>query len=108
MDFSSRDYRPSDPVKFQHVDELMKLMAAITHDDRFTEELQEEGKPRDMCEVLDRVEARGEAKGIQRGIDQNRIESIKNVMKKLKYSAQQAMELLEIPAAEQPKYLAQL
>ena len=83
-------------------------MAAIAHDDRFTEVLQEEGKPRDMCEVLDRVEARGEAKGIQRGIDQNRIESIKNVMKKLKYSAQQAMELLEIPAAEQPKDLAQL
>ena len=43
------------------------LMAAITHDDRFTEVLQEGGKPRDMCEVLDRVEARGEARGKQEG-----------------------------------------
>ena len=98
------DYRPTDPIKFQHVDELLKLMAAITHDDRFTEVLQEGGKPRDMCEVLDRVEE----KGIQRGIDQNRIESIKNVMEGLKYTAQQAMELLKIPADDQPKYLAKL
>ena len=45
------DYRPTDPVKFQHVDELLKLMAAITHDDRFTEVLVEGGKPKNMCEV---------------------------------------------------------
>ena len=61
------DYRPTDPVKFQHVDELLKLIAAITHDDRFTEVLVEGGKPKNMCEVLDRVEARGRQEGEVRG-----------------------------------------
>ena len=58
------DYRPVDPVAFQHVDEVLKLLTAITHDERYIEALEGEGgKPKDMCEVLDRVEARGEAKG---------------------------------------------
>ena len=29
------DYRPKDPVKFKHVDELLKLMSTLTDDDRF-------------------------------------------------------------------------
>ena len=45
---------------------------------------------------------------IQRGIDQNRVESIKSIMKKLQYTAQQAMDLLEIPLKEQPKYTEKL
>ena len=44
----------------------------------------------------------------QEGVDKNRIESIKTVMKKLKYTAQQAMEFLEIPIADRAKYLAKL
>lgn len=44
----------------------------------------------------------------QEGMDKNRIESIKTVMKKLKYTAQQAMEFLEIPIADRAKYLAKL
>ncbi len=46
--------------------------------------------------------------GEKEGIDKTRVESIKTVMKKLKYTAQQAMDLLEIPAADQTKYLAKL
>ena len=46
--------------------------------------------------------------GRAEGIDQNRVESIKNIMKKLKYTARQAMDLLEIPAADREKYLAKL
>ena len=57
-----------------------------------------------MCEVLDRVEARGE----ERGVDKTRLESIKNVMEGLKYTAQQAMDLLKIPVSDQPKYMARL
>ena len=37
-----------------------------------------------------------------------RMESIKNVMSTLKLTAQQAMDALLIPAAEQPKYLGRL
>ena len=57
-----------------------------------------------MCEV--REQLRDES--IQRGIDQNRVESIKNIMKKLGYTIQQAMDLLDIPAEEQKKYMARL
>ena len=46
--------------------------------------------------------------GRAEGIDQNRVESIKNIMDGLKYTAQQAMDLLKIPAADQDKYLAKL
>ena len=99
------DYRPKDPARFKHVDEVLKLMAALTGDERFIEILVGEGgKPKDMCEVLDRAEARGEA----RGVDKSRLESITNVMEGLKYTAQQAMDLLKIPENEQPKYLAKL
>ena len=57
-----------------------------------------------MCELMEQL--RDES--IQRGIDQTRIESIKNIMKKLGYTIQQAMDLLDIPAEEQKKYMARL
>ena len=57
-----------------------------------------------MCKAME--EMREES--YQKGIEQNRLESIKNIMEGLKYTAQQAMELLKIPADDQPKYLAKL
>ena len=65
-----------------------------------------------MCEVLDRAEARGIMKGReegrQEGIDESRLESIRNIMDGLKFTAQQAMDVLKIPASEQGKYLDKL
>ena len=103
---SNKDYRPTDHVKFRHVDELLKMMASITRDDRFLDVLYDEegGKPEYMCEVLDRVEAKGEAKGV----DKARLESIKTVMKKLKYDVQQAMDFLDVPVNDQAKYAAKI
>lgn len=115
------DYRPTDPIKFKHVDEVLKLMSVLTRDERYVELLnQEGGKPENMCEVLDRAEERGLIKGREEGlqegrlegrregIDENRLESIKNVMAGLHISAQQAMELLKIPVSEQPKFMDRL
>ena len=78
-----KDYRPTDHVKFRHVDDLLKMMASITRDDRFLDVLYDEegGKPENMCEVLDRVAANGIAIGEAKGIDKARLESIKNLMK---------------------------
>ena len=103
---TNKDYRPTDHMKFRHVDELLKMMASITRDDRFLDVLYDEegGKPEDMCEVLDRVEAKGEAKGV----DKARLESIKTVMKKLKYDVQQAMDFLDVPVNDQAKYAAKI
>ena len=87
-------------------------MSVVTQDDRFAQMLEEGGKPKDMCEVLDRAEARGEERGIAigeaKGIEQTRLENIKNVMEGLKFTAQQAMNLLKIPVEEQSKYLSML
>ena len=59
-------YTPSKEV-IRHVDEVLKLMSALTGDDRFERIVNErrkgERKVRNMCEVLDRVEARGEIRG---------------------------------------------
>ena len=107
---SNKDYRPTDHVKFRHADELLKMMASITRDDRFLDVLYDEegGKPKDMCEVLDRVEANGIAIGEAKGVDKARLESIKTVMKKLKYDVQQAMDFLDVPVNDQAKDAAKI
>ena len=48
---------------------------------------------RSMEEMLEEVEKR------------TKIEDIKNIMESFKVTAQQAMDALKIPAADQPKYL---
>lgn len=64
----SGDYIPS-PEKLTHVDEVLKLMAALTRDDRFinvvnnNDLLRNEEGGISMCEVLDKVEQRGFAAG---------------------------------------------
>jgi len=67
------DYRPTDLQRFVHVNELLKLMSAVTHDDRYEQTINAKGgAPRNMDELLNRIEARGETRGIaigeQRGI----------------------------------------
>ena len=68
------DYRPTNPQKFVHVNELLKLMSAITHDERYQLTCNSEGgAPKNMDELLNKIEARGEQRGIeigeQRGIE---------------------------------------
>ena len=57
-----------------------------------------------MCKAMEDLREQS----IQRGIDQNRIESIKNLMKTLQFTAQQAMDVLLIPTTDQAKYLAKI
>ena len=57
-----------------------------------------------MCKAM--KEMREES--YQKGIEQNRLESIKNIMKNLKLTVHQAMDALGIPADDQPKYLSKL
>lgn len=61
------DYVPSKET-IQHVQEVLQLMAVLSGDNRFEEVCQEEGSGTNMCEVLDRVEARGETRGEARGV----------------------------------------
>ena len=69
-----------------------------------------------MCKAIDdmRKESKeegrteGRVEGRVEGIESTRLESIRIVMERLKYTAQQAMEFLKIPTADWPKYLAKL
>ena len=45
---------------------------------------------------------------IKEGIEQSRLEIIKNIMEGLNYTAQQAMNLLNIPVDERDKLIAKL
>ena len=67
----NRDYI-ADETTIEHVEELLTLMSAMTGDNRFEETINDlKGKEKiNMCEVLDRVEARGIEKGIEQGIEQ--------------------------------------
>lgn len=65
------------------MDEVLKMLTALTHDDRYIESMEwEGGKPGDMCEVLDRVEARGEARGIERGKQERMMETLAGLVRK--------------------------
>jgi len=66
----NRDYI-ADETTIEHVEELLTLMSAMTGDNRFEETINDlKGKENiNMCEVLDRVEARGIEKGIEQGIE---------------------------------------
>ena len=60
----------TDKTEFVHTDEVLKLMSLLTDDGRYELTLSAEGgKPKNMCEMLDRVEARGVEKGMAKGED---------------------------------------
>ena len=47
-------------------------------------------------------------KGIEKGVESNLLDNLKKIMAGLNYTAQQAMDLLQVPAADRPKYMAKL
>ena len=63
-----------------------------------------------MVMMIREMEAKeeGREEGRQEGIEQGKVESIKSIMAGLKYAAQQAMDLLNIPRSEQARYMARL
>ena len=76
---NGKEYVPSSK-RIQHVDSMLKLIYVLTNDKRYakcmeSKDMEMEGVS--MCEVLDRVEARGEARGIMK----NRTEMIQNMLK---------------------------
>ncbi len=78
------DYIPSSQ-ELTHVQETLQLLSIMTNDNRFEEAYNttaddRKGGPRNMCDVLDKVENRGEIKVallMKKLFDQNRIEDAK-------------------------------
>ena len=73
------DYRPKDPIRFRHAEELMNLMAAVTGDSQYLEGLDTEGgRPDNMDEYLNRLINKGRMEGLAagrvEGLSQGRVE----------------------------------
>ena len=95
------EYRPKDPQKFKHVDEVLKMLSVFTGDSRFSDFItQEGGRPVTMCEVLDRAENKGK--------ENARLEAIRNIMESLQITAREAMVLLKLPEEDWPMYESRL
>ena len=72
------DYIPSSQG-LTHVQETLQLLSIMTNDNRFEEAYNtntdgQKGGPRNMCDVLDKVESRGIEKGIAKGVAKGKAE----------------------------------
>ena len=102
----SGDYEPSRD-RIDHVQETLQLLSVMTGDHRFEEAFEDstgKGEIRSMCEVLDKVEARGEIRGEARGEEKANLANIRSLMENLKLAPKQAMDALNIPPSVQADY----
>ena len=106
----NKGYVPKD-ITIRHTDSFLKLMSVLTQDDKYVEiyrELSHEKEEFNMCEVLDKVEARGEARGKDIGALNKTVEILRVIIAKNSWSKEQAMEFIGIPRSEFAKYAALL
>ena len=104
------DYTPS-PEKLKHVEAVLQLLSVMTDDNRFEEVLNEnsatgKGGVHTMCDVLDRVEARGAIKEAVRlyhdELDLSPNEIIKKIMKRFSLDENKATKYVEETLGLQP------
>ena len=97
--------------KIRHVDELMKFLDVFSHDDRFYKTavlLKEEGKEvASMCDVLDRIEAKGRTEGREEGRVQGRTRVFVNMIRR-GFSVEDAMSLAEITEEQAERALKEM
>ena len=126
----NNDYVPKEKT-IKHADSFLKLMSVLTQDNKYVEmgrELSHDKEGINMCEVLDKVEARGKAIGEARGIAigeargeargkaigktigalNKTVEILRVIIAKNSWSKEQAMEFIGIPKSEFAKYAALL
>lgn len=100
----NKDYIPSKET-IKHVDEVLKLMSVLTQDERF-EQAQANGNKgglKNMCEVLDRAEARGISIGEARGELKGAVRAyldvkvpIEEIAEKLNISVEEVQKIADI------------
>ena len=102
----SRDYI-ADETNIAHVEELLTLMSAMTGDNRFEETINDlKGKEKvNMCEVLDRVEARGIEKGRLEGRQEGTINTLISLVKDGILSLDEAAIRAGMSAKDFKKYI---
>ncbi len=92
--------------EYKHLDkETAEVIAVFTNNTRMLEMLQEEEQEEyDMCKAMDELIAEGKAEGMVENLMQN----IKTLMRKMKITAEEAMETLDVPVEERGEYFARL
>ena len=126
----SNDYVPKEKT-IKHADSFLKLMSVLTQDDKYVEmgkKISHEMEGFNMCKVLDRAEARGEARGQAIGEARGKaigeamgeargktvgalnktVEILQVIIAKNSWSKEQAMEFIGITKSEFAKYAALL
>ena len=96
----NKDYIPDDPTEIRHVDELLKLLQVMTGDKRYEEIFEKRKGVRSMCDVAERLEKMGIAKGIEIGRSEGEMEGKMLVYKNLcneGFSEKEARRLTELP-----------
>ena len=94
------------PGKVKHLKELFDLFSAVTGDTRFIEMYKKsKGEVSDMsCVALDYLAEEYRTEGVSIGEDKATLNSIRNLMKNVKWTANQAMDALSIPQEERKRY----
>ena len=102
----NRDYI-ADKTNIGHVEELLTLMSAMTGDNRFEETINDfKGKEKvNMCEVLDRGEARGIEKGRLEGRQEGTINTLISLVKDGILSLDEAAIRADMSAKDFKKYI---
>ena len=85
------NYVPDDAREIKHVDEVLKLLSAMTGDTRYQEYINERSV-KNMCDVATRLENRGIEKGIEKGIEQGE----KNLILKMSDKGVSAEKIAEM------------
>ena len=61
-----------------------------------------------MCEVFDEIRQEGIEQGIEQGEERRLIDDLRSLMERLSLTAHEAFDLLNVPEAKRPQYLAML
>ena len=86
-----------DTTKITHIDEILKLLKAVTGDVRYTDILKYDGykEADNMCELLDRLINEGREQGREQGIEQERARTAVIIKEKEEQLTQKEVQLTE-------------
>ena len=90
--------------ELRHVDEVMKLLAAITGDSVYVESLKfrKEGEEKTMDMHLRNMMNRSKDEGRANGIAEGRAKDVMNLMESMSLDLEKAMDVLKIEEEEKP------
>ena len=72
--------------------------------DEIWQEGMAQGMERGMAQGMERGMAQGMERGMAQGMERNRLESLRTIMRKMRLSAEDAMEMLDVPQDRWQKY----